>query len=79
MRRSRVAELFFRRASLIDIRGRLSRSLQSMITRVESPVLSSTFSSIVTASTMSPNLTVPPTSVSIGIVYGSHSAITWPS
>ena len=40
----------------------------SMITLVERPVRSSTFSSIVTLSTTSPNFTTPETSVRIGIV-----------
>src|SRR5512143_1245759 len=61
------------------MRGRLSRSLQSMTTRVDRPVRSSTRSSMVTPSRMSPNFTVPGTSVSIGTVYGSHSAISWPA
>jgi len=34
---------------------------------------------MVTPSTMSPNFTVPPASVRIGIVYGSHSAIISPA
>src|SRR5581483_1992224 len=59
------------------MRGRLSTSLWSTTTLVESPVRSSTFSSMVTPSRMSPNFTTPPTSVRMGIVripFGDHFA-----
>ena len=65
--------------SLIEIRGRTSRSLNSTITLERAPVRSSTRSSIVLPSMISPYLTVPPTSVMIGVVYGSHSAISSPA
>ena len=45
----------------------------------ERPVTSSSFSVIVTPSTMSPNFTMPPTSVRIGIANASHSARSWPA
>ena len=66
-------------ASLIEMRGRWSASFVSMTTLVERPVRSSTFSSMVTPSRMSPNFTTPPASVRIGMVYGSHSAIISPA
>ena len=64
--------------SLIEMRGRRSAARDSMTTLRERPVTSSSFSIIVTPSTMSPNFTMPPTSVRIGIANGSHSARSWP-
>ena len=49
-----------------------------MTTLRERPVTSSSFSFIVTPSTMSPYFTMPPTSVRIGIANGSHSARSVP-
>ena len=56
--------------SLIEMRGRRSAARDSMTTLRERPVTSSSFSIIVTPSTMSPNFTMPPTSVRIGIANG---------
>ena len=53
--------------SLIEMRGRRSAARDSMMTLRERPVTSSSFSVIVTPSTMSPNFTMPPTSLRIGI------------
>ena len=50
-----------------------------MTTLRERPVTSSSFSIIVTPSTMSPNFTMPPTSVRIGMANASHSARSWPA
>ena len=56
--------------SLIEMRGRRSAARDSTMTLRERPVTSSSFSVIVTPSTMSPNFTMPPTSVRIGIGEG---------
>ena len=53
--------------SLSEMRGRRSAARDSMMTLRERPVTSSSFSIIVTPSTMSPNFTMPPTSVRIGV------------
>ena len=60
-------------SSLIEMRGRVSASFDSMMTLRERPVTSSSCSCIVTPSMMSPYFTTPPTSVRIGIENGSHS------
>ena len=57
-----------------DARAACRRPCDSMMTLRERPVTSSSCSSIVTPSTMSPYFTTPPTSVRIGIANGSHSA-----
>ena len=64
--------------SLIEMRGRRSAARDSMTTLRERPVTSSSFSIIVTPSTRSPNFTMPPTSVRIGVANASHSARSWP-
>ena len=61
------------------MRGRRSAARDSMMTLRERPVTSSSFSVIVTPSTMSPNFTMPPTSVRIGIANASHSARSCPA
>ena len=72
-------------ASFVEMRGRSSGSFDSVITRDDRPVNSSTCSVIVAPSTMSPNFTVPLVSARIGFAKGSHSisispaATCWPS
>ena len=57
-----------------DARTQCRRPCDSMMTLRDRPVTSSSCSCIVTPSMMSPNFTMPPTSVRIGIENGSHSA-----
>ncbi len=63
---------------LIDIRGRISASLYSTIVILTLPVTGSTFSVMVRPAMMSPNLILPETSVRMGVVYVSHTAIRLP-
>ncbi len=58
----------------VEGRGRRSAARLSTITLRDRPVTSSSFSVIVTPSTMSPNFTMPPTSLRIGTANASHSA-----
>ncbi len=60
--------------SLIEILGRSSPLLDSMMVRLDFPVTGSTFSCMVLPDMTSPNLTVPSTSEIMGVVKGSQVA-----
>jgi hypothetical protein len=63
----------------MEMRGRSSALLDSMIIWLDLPVTGSTFSCMVRPGTMSPNLTTPSTSVMIGVVNGSQVASCSPA
>jgi hypothetical protein len=68
----------FPSAPLMEMRGRSSPVLDSMTVRLDLPVTGSTFSCMVLPGTRSPNLTLPSTSVMIGVVKGSQVASNCP-